>query len=121
MNSQYRKLIVGVGLLVVAGGLFVYFRPQGSPFPSKRAFVCVATGEVFRFSESDAPGVVPGKNPKTGERTLLPAEVGADGKVLAKSRYARSALQDPELARVNRYVDPKTFELLAAPRPQSKS
>ncbi len=116
MKSQHKKIIVGVVLLLVAGGIAFYFRPHGSPFPAKRVFVCVATGKVFRFSEQDAPNSLPGKNPETGQRTLLPADADANGKIVAKSRYARPLLQDPELARVNRYVDPQTLEILTAPR-----
>ncbi len=117
MKSEHKKLMLGVGLLLLAGGVLTYFYwPEGSPLPKKTPFICVASGEVFALAQNDLPLVFPARNPKTGQDTLIPAEKREDGRFVAMSRYARGLLREKELARLNRYVDPNTLELLSQPR-----
>ncbi|MEW6250658.1 MAG: hypothetical protein AB1716_08410 [Planctomycetota bacterium] len=116
MRAERTRLIIGVALLAAAGGLILWRWPARRPaFADTAPFVCVATGEVFHLTLEERPAFPPGQNPKTGTATLLPAEVLADGRLVAKARYA-PLLQDAELAKANRYVDPNTLELLESPR-----
>lgn len=114
MSKNARLMILAVGLLVVAAAIYWYAGRSTSPLPDKVRYVCMATGEQFTFSRAKMPNSVPGTNPKTGELTLLP--VGeVDGKLMVGGSGAR-AVKDPRFAEVNRYVDPDTLEVLAAPR-----
>ncbi len=115
MGPEFKKIIAVVALLVLSGGLLVYFNRSPSPLADSIEFVCVATGKTYRIDREDLPGMFPAENPDTGERTLLPVKT-EDGKRIAIPRYAHEALRDPELAKVNKYVDPQTFEILETPR-----
>jgi hypothetical protein len=115
MSPQAKKIIVAVALLVVAGVVYFMFGRTGSALPGSIKYVCVATGKIYSFSPSNLPSILPGKNPSTGQATLLPV-TEEDGKVYASPRYARDLLRNPELAKVNKYVDPNSFEVLKAPR-----
>lgn len=115
MSPQTKKIIVAVALLVVAGVVYFIYGRTESALPGSFKYVCVATGKVFSYSASDMPTILPAKNPSTGQMTLVPA-VEKDGKLYANPRHARDVLRDPELAKVNKYVDPTTFEVLKSPR-----
>lgn len=115
MSPQVKKIILAVVLLVVAGVVYFSVGRSQSALPGSIKFVCVATGKVFSFSPSNMPSIFPAKNPDTGQMTLLPA-TEKDGKLYASSRYARDSLREPELAKVNKYVDPSTYEVLKTPR-----
>ncbi len=116
MSSERKKLIVAVALLVVAGGAFWYFNRSGAQLSDSISFVCVASGQTFSISRKDMPSMFPAKNPKTGERTLLPVEE-RDGKLFVAGRSARLLRDSEQLAKVNKYVDPETLEVLKSPRP----
>lgn len=114
MSKNARLVILAVGLLVVAGAIYWYAGRATSPLTGSVRYVCMATGEQFTFSRDKLPNTTPGANPKTGELTLVP--VGeVDGKLIV-SGPGVWALKDPRFAEVNRYVDPDTLEVLAAPR-----
>jgi uncharacterized protein YbaR (Trm112 family) len=115
MKPEYWKLTLVVVLLAGAVGTYFWFGRTPPPLPSEVKFVCVATGEVFRIARERIPSFLPAKNPNTGERTLLPV-VERDGKLFANERHAYGCLSRPEVAEVNKYVDPQTLEILATPR-----
>ena len=115
MNSDQKKIAVVVLLLIVAVGTYFYFGRSSGPLPDTVKFVCVATGKVYNLSRDKVPSILPATNPSTGEKTLIPA-VEENGKVYASERYAPGLLADPELAKVNKYVDPKTLEVRTSPR-----
>jgi len=116
MNSEQKKLILVAVLLVVAGGVYFWFGRPKSPLPDKIAFVCVQTGKIYKIDRDDVPKSFPATNPDTGQATLLPAyQDEEDGKYYASRRYA-GALREPQMAEVNKYVDPKTLEVLDTPR-----
>jgi hypothetical protein len=115
MNANTKKLIAAAVLLVAAVVVYLSVGRSSSALPSSIKYVCVATGKVFDFAPSDIPSILPGKNPSTGQMTLLPA-TEKDGKLYASPRYARDLLRDPEFAKVNKYVDPSTYEVLKTPR-----
>jgi len=115
MNSERKKLILAIVLLAAAVGIGVKFWPSGAPLPNTVRFVCVATGEQFSIARDKLPNFFPAKNPKTGTMTLLPV-TERDGKLIASPRHAY-CLREPELAKVNKYVDPQTLEVHKSPRP----
>jgi hypothetical protein len=114
MNSERKKLILAIVLLAAAVGIGVKFWPSGAPLPNSVSFVCVATGQRFSIARDKIPSLLPAKNPRTGAMTLLPV-LEQDGKVIVNPRHA-SCLRDPELAKVNKYVDLQTLEVLKSPR-----
>jgi hypothetical protein len=115
MNSEQSKLILVLVLFVVAGGVyFMWGRPE-PVLKQSVPFVCVATGQVYELDRDDVPSFLPAMNPDTQEETLLPV-VDRDGSLFVSSRYA-APLTDPErLAKVNKYVDPRTLRVLEEPR-----
>ena len=116
MKSDRNKVILVVALLVVAGAIFFYFGRDAGPLPNSIRFVCVATGEFYDLARDDVPSILPAKNPDTGEATLLPVVKDEDGTLHLNERYAYGLIDGPQLAEVNRYVDPQTFEILELPR-----
>jgi hypothetical protein len=115
MNSGQKKLIVAVVLLIVAVGIYFYFGRDSGPQPNTVKFVCVATGKVYNLSWDEIPSFLPARNPSTGENTLIPV-VEEDGKLYASEPHAYRLLQDPNLAKVNKYVDPQTLEVRSSPQ-----
>jgi len=115
MNAKVGKIALAVVLFIVAIGVFWFYVRTPSVLPSSVRFVCVATGARFSIAQSDLR-MFPAKNPKTKELTLLPI-YEEDGKFLVASRYG-DYVRDPNLlGKVNKYVDPKTLEVLSSPRP----
>lgn len=115
MNAQAGKLTLAVVLLLGAGAVYFVYLRQPALKPSHVRFVDISTGKIVSIHESKTPRFMPGENPSTGERTLLPVEQ-EDGVLRATRRYAYHVLRDPEYAKVNRYVDPDTLEVLKEPR-----
>lgn len=115
MTADQKKLSVAVGLLVVAGGVYFFVGRKTTGVPSSVKYVCVATGEIKSFSRDDIPPDLPAVNAKTGQATLLPI-VEQNGKMYVDRHYS-SALRGPDLAKVNKYVDPESLEVLKSPRP----
>lgn len=94
-------------MLVAVAGYFFYGRER-PPLPTEIQFVCVSTGEVFNISRDKVPNILPAKNPKTGQMTLLPVSKHDDGKLYVGTRRREELKQ---LGEVNHYVDPKTLEV----------
>jgi hypothetical protein len=115
MQPRHCQLIGAVVLLVGAGVVYWRFGQTSSVLPDHVSYVCVATGKVFRFSQATLPNSMPGRNPETGQSTLLPLTPGASAKLSVDEHYA-ALLEDPELAEVNKYVDPDTLEVRTTPR-----
>lgn len=116
MNANQKKLVVAGVLLIAAVGVYLKFGRSAEPLTGKLSFVCVATGEIFHVSRDDVPSILPGKNKKTEQYTLLPV-VQRGGTWFVSERYV-ALLRDPEeLGKVNKYVDPQTLEVLKSPRP----
>lgn len=108
--GQRGKLILAGVVLVIAIGLFLFQARGGAELTDTINFVCVATGELYELDRGEIGGL-PAVNPDTGQATLLPyAE--KDGRRFITRRKARFLKQ---LADVNKYVDPKTLEVRAAP------
>jgi hypothetical protein len=108
--KQQGKLILAGVILLIAIGLFLFKARGGAELPDTINFVCVATGELYKLDRGKIGGL-PAVNPDTGQATLLPyAE--KDGRRFITRRKARFLEQ---LADVNKYVDPKTLEVRAAP------
>ena len=115
MNAKVGKIALAVVLLIVAIGVYWKYGRTPSVLPGSVRFVCVATGERFSIAQS-ALHMFPAENPKTKASTLLQIyEEG--GKFLVTARYG-NYVRDPNLlGKVNKYVDPKTLEILSSPRP----
>jgi len=109
--EQRGKLILaGVILLAAIVIFFVFPSGGGAELTDTINFVCVATGELYELDRGEIGGL-PAVNPDTGQATLLPyAE--KDGRRFITRRKARFLAQ---LADVNKYVDPETLEVRAAP------
>jgi hypothetical protein len=115
MKSEHKKLVLALVLLIAAGGVYWRFGRSSAPLPDAVRFVCVETGQVFPIARDKIPSVLPAENPKTHHKTLLPI-VEREGKLYANPRHA-DALREPELAKVNKHVDPQTLEVVRSPRP----
>jgi hypothetical protein len=68
-----------------------------------------ATGELFSIRVGKGGATIPGKNPKTGEKTLMPVEEREPGQWFIRERYLgalteiqgdKSAVVDPKTGRV---------------------
>ena len=115
MKSKPWKLILALALLVAAGGVYWRFCRQRSALPDEVAYACVATGKVFWISRAHTPPFLPAPNPNTGQRTLVPVVAHTPGRFMMTEHYA-ALLEDPELAPLNKYIDPETLALRKEPR-----
>jgi hypothetical protein len=115
MKPEHKKLAIAIVLLVAAVGVYWVFGRSSEPLAGSIQCVCVATGKPFSLTRDELPQVFPAKNPKTNQMTLFPTE-SRDGKLYVIHRHAWSLLNDPEVAKVNKYVDPQTLEVLKSPR-----
>lgn len=110
MSSKAGKIALAIAVLVVAG--LVYMRTTGGApdagLPKDFGFVCVVTGEVFDMDIDDVLSI-PAKNPKTGERTLLPCKPDENG-VMRVLEFYRAPLMG-DLKDVNKFVDPASLEV----------
>lgn len=102
------KIGLSIAALVVAGVLFAVLRDD-TGIPSRFPMVCVATGEIFELSIDEA-GMIPAKNPRTGERTLIFCERGEDGQY-AIAETDRWMLEEGELAKQNAFIDLETLKV----------
>lgn len=108
------KISAAALILLGAGLYFAYSRGEHPHTLARFDLVCVETGLRLSRSASDLR-VIPGKNPDTGRFTLLPVRFDeASGRPIIMDRY-RGAFDDEALAVVNRFVNPKTFEVLDEP------
>ena len=62
------------------------------------------------------PSILPAANPDTGKETLLPIVQHEERNWYVDSFYGSSLRTEPELAEVNKYVDPETLQVLKNPR-----
>ena len=108
MSSKQIKIIVAIVVLAVAGILAYRSMNNGPDLPTSSGFVCVETGEVFEMALDDV-AIIPGLNPNTGRRTLLPCSRGEDGRYHV-SEYYRGSLTG-SLNDVNKYVDVQSLEV----------
>ncbi|MBK9120599.1 MAG: hypothetical protein IPM18_13520 [Phycisphaerales bacterium] len=115
MSPQTGKLVLAIVLLTGAAAVYFFFVRQPSLLPSSIRYVDISTGKIVQIAYERIPTILPGENPATGERTLLPVE-DDNGVLRAARRHAYHLLRDPEVAKVNKYVDPNTFEVLKEPR-----
>ncbi|MBN2448295.1 MAG: hypothetical protein JXO22_16330 [Phycisphaerae bacterium] len=113
MNDQQKKLLLAIGLLVIAVGCYIWFNRRGDGLSSSIKYVCVATGERFSIPRDDV-NATPWINPKTKEYTLFPV-VERDGKLYVHPRYGETLRTDPKISEVNKYVDTRTLEVRAEP------
>ncbi len=102
-NANKTKILLAVLLLIGAGSLLFAFR-RASPLPDKITFVCVETGATFNI-DRDKVYVIPARNPRTGQATLLPCS--ERNGVLYVGNHYRGALLN--LGEKNHYVDTQTL------------
>lgn len=100
---QLAVLFVAV-LAVVCAVRAAFHDPYG--LNGKSLYVCVESGRLFSLSTDEA-GMVPARNPQTGDYTLLPCARTRDGRLRVGERY-RPVLVE-QLADTNRRVDPATL------------
>jgi len=112
-TESKRQVSLGAiaALLLIVGGIFTFrtFNNPSEPraLPDRMTFVDVSTGERMQLDLGKIR-VIPAKNPRTGERTLLPCGLAADGKWVIDGHYREAVLA---LGETNRHVDPSTLEL----------
>jgi len=112
-RTQIVMIVSSVAALALAAWLLVPYL-QSAPGPlTEIYFVCVATGEVVELTVDEA-GMIPAKNRKTGERTMVPCVRSDDGGYRAAASYKQ--LLEGRLKDVNRFVDPVTLEVLSKAR-----
>jgi len=111
MNSSHWKAIVAVVLLLGAAGIWWFYNHGSTGMPDRVRYVDMETGEPVWIRLSQTPNEMPGENPKTGKRTLLPV-TERDGRLYADPHYAVSALRNSEVAKLNKHIDPTTMELI---------
>jgi hypothetical protein len=112
MNSKAQKVVLAVVILAVAAFLTIRATRGGKDdvLLTKSGFVCVATGEIFELKVANV-GIIPAKNPKTGQMTLVPCARGEDGKMRVSAHY-RLLLRD-DLKDLNKFVDAASLEVTA--------
>ncbi|MCC7293803.1 MAG: hypothetical protein IT449_17225 [Phycisphaerales bacterium] len=116
-RQDHKQLVLTLAaiLALASGGVltFRYFRNPSSPAPLARqlVFIDVTSGERMDI-DLQSIRVIPAKNPKTGQRTLIPCGQNADGKWVVDAHY-RDAVS--AFGEANRYVDPKSLEVKASP------
>jgi hypothetical protein len=106
-SGDKKKLVVAIGLFVVAAAIFAIWMRPSEPLSNTVRFVDVSTGKSYQISRNNIPSIFPVPNPDSGTRTLLPIEE-RDGKTYILARY-RDFLAQVE--KENRYVDAKTLEV----------
>jgi hypothetical protein len=116
MQPKHWKLIAAVALLVGAGAVYMVYGRADGALPERVRFICVETGQTFQYSRANMPTIIPAKNPGTGAETLLPVIKHEDGKWYVDRHYGFGLSDEEGLAKVNKYVDPETLEVLSAPR-----
>jgi hypothetical protein len=110
LGGNKSKIWLSVVLLLAAGALFYYqFRGSGG-LDDEVNFICVATGKMYWVDREEAP-TIPVKNPKTGDKTLLPCYL-KDGVLHVSPRYRDDLMK---LGEKNQYVDTDTLAGRTAP------
>ncbi|MEX2217529.1 MAG: hypothetical protein WD749_02115 [Phycisphaerales bacterium] len=107
--KTWQIAIIAVAAVALAVSLFFTLRGDGVDLDSSLRMADVGTGEVFSLPIGKGPNaaMIPGKNPRTGEMTLLPI-IEKDGRWFLRERYAVSlkSIQGSHAA-----VDEKTLEV----------
>lgn len=98
--------------VAIAGWLFTRSSGVEGQYGNTVAYVCVETGKVFRLPKG-VTRIPPVENPETKHATLLPCDVRDDGVYIA-DRF-RAGLNLPEVAALNKTVDPKSYKVRTAP------
>ncbi len=108
--SGKAKGILAVVLILVAGSI-VIFREGDASSAGDAPFACVSSGEIFYLDNKDVDRM-PGKNPKTGQRTLFPCNE-RNGVFYVADHYRETIRSMTEQ---NHYVDPGTLEVRQVPK-----
>ena len=108
MKDGRRIPLILLSVAAIGVSIVVAWRTFGGAAGPATTFqlVCVRTGEVFELDIDDAP-MLPARNPKTGERTLLPCERLSDGRIRIVEDF-EGAVRN-RLAELNRVVDTNSF------------
>lgn len=110
--KPWQIVLLVVAVLVLAGSLWLTFSGSGPDFGSRVYMVDVVSGELFVADTEKQRGMVlPAKHPETGERTLLPVEIGEDEKARISSRYRSSVEQIlyNQGAELAGHIDPQSW------------
>jgi hypothetical protein len=118
--KPWQLAIILIGL-VVGGGLITWQTASSDQVKLADAIllVDVTTGEIIDAPfPSGRPVMFPGKNPKSGKATLLPA-TQEEGKWFVGSRYRSAVKEVVEAAGGTSAIDPKSFEVKTPSGPVS--
>lgn len=80
------KIAVAVLAVAAAGWIgWMNWRTE-SPLADAVEYVDVSSGKVFRFARANVPSILPGENPDTKQKTLVPIYKRDDGKYYVSDR-----------------------------------
>lgn len=113
LKANAGKLALLAGLLAVAVGSYFVWGDRPPARRSKVQYLCVATGETFWLARG-ACKILPGTNPRSGDKTLVPCHEREDGRLQVSSR-CRGLIRRLERDAVNKLVDPDTLLARTAP------
>ena len=104
-SGDIAKIAAVCVLLAAAVGVYWWNFRGESPQPDSFLYVCAKTGKLYSIARSNAPKILPGENPDTHEKTLIPVNREQDGNYYVSERKIDAARQ---LGDANKYVDLKT-------------
>lgn len=107
MSAQRWKLAAAIGLFAFATFAIARIWLRPGPVSSRINFIDASTGERFSFARSEVV-LVPMKNPRTAQETLVPVDVRPDGTMVLIEHY-RPVLE--LLGDRNRVIDPETLAI----------
>ena len=89
MDQRSGNIIkIAAAVLAVAGAVWIGWTNLRSESPLADAveYVDVTSGKVFRISRASIPSILPGENPDTKQKTLVPIYKRDDGQYYVSDR-----------------------------------
>lgn len=108
------KIALTAAIFIIAGVVFAMQGDKVKAPANAVRYVCVETGKTYWLERGEAR-VLPGKNPDTGEKTLLPCFEADDGTVRVRPA-CRQLIQQLNEQGKNKFVDGESLAILDNPR-----
>lgn len=85
-SANIIKIAVAALAVVAAGWIgWINWRTE-SPLADAVEYLDVTSGKVFRISRANVPSILPGENPETKQKTLVPIYKRDDGQYYVSDR-----------------------------------